>query len=946
MQLLASSKRVLETFKTLPLSDNLKSLLIIALLFNGKSFYPDDDNDDVYKKLIKNISLEKLAKLMANCLNNKFEIIEGLFSNLPETDLKFISQVKENSLDLFIVKANNNTKWNLRDFENKLQGGGRFNPLVRDLKKYDYCHSGYFTDNSEIQSSFSEELFSTIAEEFMNKNYNEELKAKHSFVVFTIESCSDRNTNFAYIPYNYNDTNYITSSKDMDYLIFYVSFIQDDLYSKLKSFYQSLCTSFVSFVSFLKLHANSLLQGENLRFKADVFPQSFITDPKQGLWQCYIEDFDLVNKDIYFPLFTEDKVTARDPVKDLDPNPVTIDFGTSSTVVAYRNNLGEVNLLQIGKANKEQSNYENPTSIEFSDYEGFKQAWQNEPWRPLTLWEQVKSSFQAKNELSEKAGALRGLTDLKTWARHSGENAVLRLQDEKGVKFEITEPLFAEDFYDLEKYYADTQINPIEIYAYYIGLFLNSQWRSGGTIFTNYNLTFPVKFDKATKDRIYKSFYQGLLRSLPSNLIYTKYWQEKTPFKLNVVANEPSALAASVLPKIGLNATQEGVSFAIFDFGGGTTDFAFGVYRLPTEEEEDNEGWDNVVEVYDVSGDENLGGEHLLELLAFSVINDNLEDFKNNDEKIFFECPIFLKPKEGTESIFINTGNAHVNLTLLKEKLRPLWENGSLETDGTGQISFFFYTENNTERSYLWTIDEEKLKTLLLSRIQEGVNKFFISLGQAFKRQSKLPENVNIILTGNSCKSPLVKQAFETFKEKLHSSSGLNEDSELGYTIREDLIPKEDQESKADFGLVTLKTGVALGLLQLLPGERTGFLISYNKEANQSEQAPFMYHVGIFKHGMLQSKLNSKVSYGQWVQISKIFNSGVIILGYTQDPNAIENMVKEEGCPRVKLDLGVENAKKFLFAKASDPKSISYVIASSLEEIDDAQAITLTFSDN
>ena len=742
---------------------------------------------------------------------------------------------------------------------------------------------------------------------------------------------------FAYIPYNYDSIR--GYEKNIDYLIFHISFTKEELYSKLKSFYQQLITSLTSE---LNLNLDSLLKNENLRFKADVFPQSFISDPKQGLWQCYVEDLELVNKDIYCPLFTEDKVVARDPVKDLDPNPVTIDFGTSSTVVAYRDHFGKIKLLNIGKSIK-GNDFENPTSIEFSDYVGFKQAWQNEPWRPLTLWEQVKSSFQAKNELSEKAGALRGLTDLKTWARQSGEKAVLRLQDEKGIKFEITEPLFAEDFQDLEKYYSNAQINPIEIYAYYIGLFLNSQWRCGGKIFTNYNLTFPVKFDKATKDKIYKSFYQGLLRSFPPNLIYTKYWQDKASFKLNVVANEPSALAASVLPEIGLNATQEGVSFAIFDFGGGTTDFAFGIYRLPTEEEEDNEGWDDVVEVYDISGDENLGGEHLLELLAFSVINDNLESFKNNAEKVFFECPIFLNPKEGTENIFINTDYAHVNLTLLKEKLRPLWENGSLETDGTDQVSISFYTENNSELSFLLAVDEEKLNALLLNRIQEGVNKFFLSLGQAFKRQSKLPENVNIILTGNSCKSPFVKQAFDNFKEKLHSSSGLNEDSEVGYTIREDLIPKEAQSQKANSDMVTLKTGVALGLLKLLPGRGTGYLTSFEEQDLSSNgEAPFMYTLGIFKRGFLQPKVPSKVAYGQWVMVSKIFNSGVIILGYTKDPKASENLLAGDACQSIELDLGVENAQRFLFVKAVSPTKVAYTVADSIESIDEQQTTLLT----
>ena len=46
----------------------------------------------------------------------------------------------------------------------------------------------------------------------------------------------------------------------------------------------------------------------------------------------------------------------------------------------------------------------------------------------------------------------------------------------------------------------------------------------------------------------------------------------------------------------------------MFDFGGGTADFAFGLYRTPTDEEADSEGWERVIDILDTSGDENLGG--------------------------------------------------------------------------------------------------------------------------------------------------------------------------------------------------------------------------------------------------------------------------------------------------------------------------------------------------
>ena len=55
---------------------------------------------------------------------------------------------------------------------------------------------------------------------------------------------------------------------------------------------------------------------------------------------------------------------------------------------------------------------------------------------------------------------------------------------------------------------------------------------------------------------------------------------------------------------------DEKIFYGIFDFGGGTTDFDFGIWRQPTEDEEDD--FDYVIEHFGASGDRTLGGENLL----------------------------------------------------------------------------------------------------------------------------------------------------------------------------------------------------------------------------------------------------------------------------------------------------------------------------------------------
>lgn len=42
--------------------------------------------------------------------------------------------------------------------------------------------------------------------------------------------------------------------------------------------------------------------------------------------------------------------------------------------------------------------------------------------------------------------------------------------------------------------------DPIEIYAYYIGLYINNMFDSNG-IYLNYILSFPVTYEKAIRDK-------------------------------------------------------------------------------------------------------------------------------------------------------------------------------------------------------------------------------------------------------------------------------------------------------------------------------------------------------------------------------------------------------------------------------------------------------------
>lgn len=698
-----------------------------------------------------------------------------------------------------------------------------------------------------------------------------------------------------------------------------------------------------------------LYSADSDRIQIPSLPKIFGSDYKQGLWGAFIDDINLVNQDFYEQLTYNGSLAARDPYYDITEDPVGIDFGTSSTVISYQNGLGQKKLINLD-ADFSRLSFENPTAIEFSDLKGFLDAWQNEPWRPHTFWSQIKCSYQAKNEMNDRDGAARGIRDIKSWAISSDNE--LQLIDEKGASF-VLKPLPVEnETTDIESSLKNHPLDPIEIYAFFIGLFINNQWIEGGRIFKNYYMTFPVKFSRQTRDRILQGFRRGLSRSLPPNLIYSSKVQGQPIIEVSELCSEPTALAACVLPKLGIEPTDAGSAFAVFDFGGGTTDFAFGIYRTANTEEQDEDGTEQIIEIFDAAGDRTLGGEHILELLAYRLIANNVDKINHLTPQVFFECPPFITPFTGSEKIFIKSASSSANTTLLKEALRPIWESGDIDTGYTGQLTLSLSTSDPDSPTIdcTFNIDKDELKTIIEERIRKGIKEFFTALSQAFKAANHSNiEDINVILAGNSCKSAYVKKIFleeamlirdENSTLELNPDENIddviakfNHDSRI--KIRTDLIPKQDQNpddgqvpKSAENDLITLKTCVALGILDVLPGEATGIKMRNFNEGTEGE-SPFMYNVGLFKKDILEPVIKRNDEYGKWVRVGKVPSHGVLILGYTSDPLAIENKISKSGCPQFRVNFGSQNCGRIIYIRAENPHAIATALGSGDDEIDE-----------
>ena len=301
------------------------------------------------------------------------------------------------------------------------------------------------------------------------------------------------------------------------------------------------------------------------RINIDDYRENRLLDPNVGHWDLKGEDKEelreLLGKEVY----------SRNPKLDINQGGIVgIDFGTKSTVVVYQKDTNNILPMRISgeELNKEarDTDYENPTVIEFRDLVKFKKDYDEEIGRPNTKWEDVTISHTAFRHLmdgtSEQFDSI--ISDIKQWTVN--KNTKIEVIDKKGNKISLP------PYLDLDEN-SENYIDPVEIYAYYIGSYINTM-RNG--IYLEYYLSFPVTYEKAVREKILKSFEKGIKKSLPVQIQEDEKIMKK--FRVKHGSNEPAAYAVCSLKKLKIEPEEnEKIYYGVFDFGGGTTDFDFGI---------------------------------------------------------------------------------------------------------------------------------------------------------------------------------------------------------------------------------------------------------------------------------------------------------------------------------------------------------------------------------
>ena len=682
----------------------------------------------------------------------------------------------------------------------------------------------------------------------------------------------------------------------------------------LSAAWRDACSGEKLYIGSADILKKYLLRCDEMRANIQPYDEHLLSDVNRGHWELFElpEDGDEY-AEVQFP--ADEMAYARPPQLDVRMNGTcAIDFGTKSTVVVCRD--GEERMLRIGKGDYAKAptmrDFENPTVVELRDLGGFLAAYRGRAGRPFTEWNQVTVSHQAADAIfrdQETCGSVvynSVFSELKQWAREEDRWPILI--DREGNMREIQPYAETSAMDDGE---GGGDFDPIELYAYYLGLYINNMHHQ---IYLDYILSFPVNYKKAVRERIRASFERGLKKSLPPALLKDEPMMRR--FRVYLGASEPAAYAISALEGFGLEPKSVGekVAYGVFDFGGGTTDFDFGIEYVP-----ENGRRNFIIEQFGFNGDELLGGENILELLAYEVYKKNLPVMR--EQKIPFALPAGCDTFAGAEMLVQRTGDAsaHMNRRILAEMLRPLWESDDegiekLTGDALNVTLFSSVTNAESGSSKVGVdlhVDVEMLRQVIERRIRQGVENFFQSLLHAFKGKSLcLP--IHIFLAGNSCRSPVVKTLFEQYIAKeekkiaemmlkngqvkdakgvfcLHEPLGLKEEAKEGEGKAEGKAKTKAASLSMDFDRKrTGKTGVAFGLLRCRKGGKDVKIINGN--VDDTGEVRFPYYLGnAGKLGKYFTVCIGKgVEYGEWAYFT-FADEPEFELYYTSEPRALQD---------------------------------------------------------
>ena len=602
----------------------------------------------------------------------------------------------------------------------------------------------------------------------------------------------------------------------------------------------------------LDMPINSCVKIENtVLVDTDVLGELFNEEAyKDRKYLHFIGDIEYVIEDKYrsritfrYPICIALRNTAEN-MGLVSSKYASIDFGTSSTCVAVQNGIkAELLTLTESETDEDVNQYENPTNFMIFNWETLYEQWKEENSCPPIMYkgnEQLMCAgqradynfgYEVKTLMGEaKKKELVSIMSLIKMVHYNAANGMQMdinpfLQPEKYV-YIVTSPQEQDE----------THFDPVAFYGYLIGKAINDQSKRE-CIYNRFKITCPVKFNDEVKAGLKASLEYGLKRALPKNL--------RESAKISMEIQEPVAYIGALCgtPYFRIESGEK-KNFAVFDFGGGTLDFSYGTVINDGEEEELS------IKILGVGGNENIGGEKLIERISFNIYVNNISAMKE------YRIPIIMPvdeemPDELNSQLIAKSSFAHANTNRINELIsRKIFENSG---EPSNPLTMMLFNEDGEECEVQLSFETDDIKLKLEEMIESSVRRFSSEMDRAFADEADYDrDEVWIFKAGNSSKNEFV----DVHMNKIF---GGNKHIQMVDQI-------EDRSEEYKRYAITPKTAVAYGQLKL---QNVNLIIS---------DLLFKYYVGFINMGTNRfiTKLAKNSSDTKtWQRFKKIKDSTV-----------------------------------------------------------------------
>ena len=522
-----------------------------------------------------------------------------------------------------------------------------------------------------------------------------------------------------------------------------------------------------------------------------------------------------------FKIIVPFELKLKDSEQYVGKDTVVIDFGTSSTCVAYSNSE-MITLESMDGINKSKSRiFENPTNFMINNWNNFSEKWLREDYPDILRMDYLgdsKGDFIQGHELKEgfiNKEILNATLDRIKLIPYTKLKLEKRLKFKAAIDNEKEILLVTGD----EEQENEESFKPIVAYAYLLGRNIMSPKKGSSTelkdeeIPIKFRMTVPTKFDSEIKEIIKQDIEKGLKLATPKNI--------RDLIKVEIGNEEPVAFVGAMIQEKEL---RWGDKFAIFDFGGGTLDFAFGLYREADEDEKEEEEIESVLEIYNTDGNERGGAEYLINKLSYYVYRENRDEMLEN--KIPFIVPIDEKKVEFFDENLLNgkSTNAELNLKAFNEFItRKIFMID--DTEFSSSIPIDLKDIDNAQKTPTLTVDTTLIKDHIRDNMEMMVDNFI----EMMLRDIPEPyNNLKIFRAGNGSRSTILE---EVFKNKLENHSK--------FSVAE--IRFVDDPSQNG---INPKTAVVLGEVSLRRNQAEMKIIYRNKIEGKENETPFEFYVG------------------------------------------------------------------------------------------------------